>query len=899
MEAPGEKVKEILHDALERPAAERDAFIERACAGDAAQAGDVRRLLRAHDAAGAFMSEPSMDGDTTAAGELEEEVPESIGGRRILGKLGEGGFGVVYLAQQERPVRMEVAVKVVRPGMGSQKVLSRFEMERRALELMKHPNIAGVIDAGSTDDGRPYFVLEHVPGEPITSYVRRNQLSIGARLELFEQVCLGVQHAHQKGVIHRDLKPSNVMVTEIDGRPVPKVIDFGIAKAVQGPLSERTVITQSAQIVGTPQYMSPEQVSFGEIDVDTRSDVYSLGALLYETLTGVPPFEPQRINRAGAAELERIIREEEPPRPSTRVMRSASESGGNAHVARELRGDLDWIVARAMEKDRNRRYQTPYALAADLRRYLSGDPVEAGPPSGLYRLRKMVSRHRVEFSAASAVAIALVAVVVVSLIFATRAETARDRAETELAKFRAISTFTEEMLSGIDPAVARGADTALFRSILDDAAARVSEEGAGMPEVEVELRAMIGLAYRSVALYDEAEEQLIAAMATARERLGADDPLTLEVESAYGQILGETNRLEEALTLFRSVHERRAVILGQDDAQTIEALSNVGAVLNELGRYAEAAEVHEEALRRRIRVLGDDHEQTMATRNNLATAVGDLGRLDEAVVLLERVLDHQIQTSGEDHPRTLATMNNLAFSHDQMGNHGTAESLFRRVLEIKQRVLPEGHPSTIITMNNLASILGASGQPERAIEILQKAHALSTTHAGTSDMRTLTIQNNLASNLIRADRLSEAEPLLREAAEEILALAGPSHPNSIAVRSQLASLLNELGRHEEALGISAELVEQGGVSLPPDHRILARVHLAHGDALAALNRPEEAEKSLLEAHRVASANFPPESDRMRAFLESIRDFYRSQANAEELARWEGAVAGHKESAKKN
>ena len=897
---PSDRVKQILFDALDVPQGQRRSFIASACDGDASLIEQVLRLAKAHDNAGEFLSEPSIDTGSRSIPHAEEPLPESIGGRKVLRKLGEGGFGVVYLAQQDKPVSAEVAIKVVRPGMGSQQVIARFETERRALELMKHPCIAGVIDAGTTDDGRPFFVLEHVPGESITAYVNGNNLSTRARLELFEQVCFAVQHAHQKGVIHRDIKPSNVLVTEIDGKPTPKVIDFGIAKATQGPLSDRTVITQSAQIVGTPQYMSPEQVSFGALDVDTRSDVYSLGALLYEILTGSPPFESKRLNKAGAAELERIIREENPPKPSTRVFKSTETNSRTRQAARDLKGDLDWVVARAMEKDRSRRYQTPAELGADLRRYLLGEPVEAGPPSGVYRLRKLIARRRVEFAAACAVAMALIAVVIVSVVFASSAERARKAAERELAKFQSISRFTEEMLSGIDPAVARGADTGLFRSILDDAAERIDTEGVDEPEVEIELRAMIGQAYQSVALFDLAEAQIMIASTMAHESLGSDHPLSLEVDSQLAQVLGTTSRFDEALEMFRSIHQRRLALLGPDDEMTVEALSNIGATQNLLGQYQDSYDTQQIVLEARIRTLGDNHADTMATRNNMATLLDDLNRADEALPLLQMVLDFQIETNGEDHPQTLATMNNLANANQAVGNYAEAETMFGRVLDIKDRILPEGHPSTLITLNNLASLLGVNGEPERAIEIFEEAAALSAEHHGDSSIYTLTIRNNLSTNLIRVERYEEAAAMLRLVSEGFLESSGPANPRTFAARTQLATVLNTLGDHEEALLIATESVALAIENLPPNHRLIASAYLAFGKAQTSFGRFEEAETALLEAHRIGVVLHEDPSDpRLREYLKPLRDLFEASGNTEESARWASKIALLKDPKKKN
>jgi serine/threonine protein kinase len=417
MAAISPELRAIFCEALDRPSeADRRAYLDRACRGDAALRSRIDALLVAHDRAGDFLEEPVPTPTVTWSGPAPLEAPGTvIGPYKLLRLIGEGGMGSVWMAEQTAPVKRLVALKVVKAGMDSRQVLARFGAERQALALMDHPNIAKVHDAGASDSGRPYFVMELVKGVTINRYCDEERLTPRERLELFIPVCQAVQHAHQKGVIHRDLKPSNVLVSLYDGKPVPKVIDFGVAKAAGPKLTEATLFTGFGTVIGTPEYMSPEQARLDNADIDTRSDIYSLGVLLYELLTGTTPFKRKDLEKAGLLEMLQLIREQEPTRPSTKLSTAeglptlaANRGTEPARLTKLVRGELDWIVMKCLEKDRNHRYETTNALTRDIEHYLHDEPVAAGPPSAVYRLRKFARRNKVGLAVAALVLFFLV-----------------------------------------------------------------------------------------------------------------------------------------------------------------------------------------------------------------------------------------------------------------------------------------------------------------------------------------------------------------------------------------------------------------------------------------------------------------------------------------------------------
>ena len=539
---------EIFAEALDLPVAEHAAFLDRVCAHDPAMRARIAALLAGHFAATDFLAHSPVE--RPPASRIEEKPGDVIGRYTLVRKIGDGGCGVVYLAEQHEPVRRHVALKVIKLGMDTRQVIARFEAERQALAMMNHPDIARVFDAGATDAGRPYFVMEFVDGVPITKYCDEHRLTMTARLELFARVCLALQHAHQKGIVHRDVKPSNILVATHEGIAAPKVIDFGIAKATQGRLTEQTLFTGFDQFIGTPAYMSPEQAELRDLDIDTRSDVYALGVLLYELLSGRPPYDPKSLIHAGVEEIRRIIREVDPPRPSTRLATLTEADRATVALLRSaaptqhssaLRGDLDWIVMHCLEKNRDRRYSTAHELADDVRRHLRQEPVVARPPSVLYRTGKFVARNRLACASAAALATALVVGTVVSVnqaIRATRAEhLARAERDTALAATRA------EALARADAQRRQEQAEDLLTFMLGDFRTELQKIGR-------------------LNLLDSVGEKALAYFASLDPRDLTDTALTRQAK-ALTQI-GETRmdqaKYTEAATAFATAYQRATVL---------------------------------------------------------------------------------------------------------------------------------------------------------------------------------------------------------------------------------------------------------------------------------------------------------------------------------------------------
>jgi len=866
----------------------------------------------------------------------------TIGPYSLLRELGEGGMGVVYQAQQREPIRRDVALKIIKPGMDSKQVIARFESERQALALMDHPNIARVFDAGTTAAGLPYFVMELVDGVPITRYCDSKRFTVAERITLMIPVCRAIQHAHQKGIIHRDLKPSNILVTEQDGKPVPKVIDFGLAKALGPQRSDVTMMTNLGTVVGTLDYMSPEQADLVRQDADTRTDVYSLGAVLYELLTGTTPLERERLAEAGYVETLRRIRDEETPPPSSRVRNSASSAeiaaqrrSDSARLPKLLHHELDWIAMKALEKDRARRYETANGMARDLERYLAGEPVEAAPPSTRYRLGKFVRKHRAALGAAAGFAFLLIAGIAATSWMAIRAS----RAEQEA---RAVNEFLRDDVLA-QAGVSRQArpdvkpDPHLeVRTALDRAAARIEHRFRGQPAVEAGIRQTISEAYSDLGIFPEAQKQVERALQLRRQALGERHPETLESMFTLATIHSELGNLAPAEQLFTAVYQARRSRLGDDNPDTLKTAGKLGQVFTQEGKYGQAEALLKETLERQRRVLGpedyetlgstlmlgnlylrqskwteaaalfrslydtdrrvlgEEHPETLRAADSLAAADWGIRNYGEAEAIFSKLVDVNRRTVGEDHSRTLIAMNNLAVLYDTQGKFAQAEALYLKVLESRRRVLGERNPDTLLSAGNLGGLYYDQGAYVRAEPILvatleARGQVLGKQHPDTAF--TMFVLGQVYREL---GKYAQAEPLFAEALAVRRRVLGEEQSDTVDANVSLGEVKLLRGNYGEAEAILRESLASLEKIAPGEwSRYNCQTYL--GSAIAAQKRFAEAEPMLLSGYdgmmRTRAAMAAADQKYLRRAIERIEQFYLVCGKPSEAAAWHSKLIG--------
>jgi len=800
-------VKAVFDEAAEIADPEaRGVFLDRACAGDLELRRKVDALLQAYDSAGSFLQRPAVEADFAQEFSASNPSPAvtpcpsaegpgaRIGAYKLIEEIGGGGMGMVYLAEQDKPVRRRVALKIIKPGMDSSQVLARFDAERQALALMDHQNIARVFDAGTTESGRPYFVMELVQGLAITRYCDDARLLPRERLELFVAVCQAIQHAHQKGIIHRDIKPSNVLVTLYDGKPVPKVIDFGVAKAIDQRLTEQTLVTHHGLVLGTLEYMSPEQAEAGARGVDTRSDIYSLGVLLYELLTGSTPLERARLREAGFTEVVRRIREEEPPKPSSRLSElhdalpsiSAARHTEPARLTRLVRGELDWIVMKALEKDRSRRYESASGFARDIERFLAGDPVDAGPPSTWYLVRRLARKHGAALLTAATFAGLLLVAAAVSSYLAIRAVRAEGRAVQQAQKAEAGEKRAKQAESEAK-AVLGFFQTRVLAAAFD-----------GQPATEAAVRGTLAQTYWRLGEPSLAISQLERSRQLLRGALGPDHPQTLLTMSNLAMVYWSSGRWREAVQLGEELLPLFRSRFGPDDPHTLTVMNNLGLVYGDTRRLAEAAQLLEETFKLRRLKQGPDDPATLLAMHNLADAYRAVGRLADALAILEEVVVLKKAKLGPEHPSTLVSMNNLAASYRDDRRIADALKLLDLTLRLQIAKLGRGHPDVLTTMTNFAVTYIACERPSGALPLLEETLKFRRARLGPEHPDTLRTLNLIASAHLHTRHWAEAE----RAARECLDLRGRKQPGESVERfhtlSQLGAALAGQGKHADA-----------------------------------------------------------------------------------------------------
>ncbi|OHB79203.1 MAG: hypothetical protein A2Z25_18540 [Planctomycetes bacterium RBG_16_55_9] len=684
--------------------------------------------------------------------------------------------------------------------MDTKSVIARFEAERQVLAMMDHPNIARVLDAGATETGRPYFVMELVKGTLITEFCDANNLSTKERLKLFVQVCQAVQHAHQKGIIHRDIKPTNVMVTLHDGMPVPKVIDFGIAKATQQRLTEKTFFTRYAQIIGTPAYMSPEQAELSGLDIDIRTDVYSLGTLLYELLTGSPPFDSEYLLSKGYEQMQRTIREEVPPRPSTKIstlgealieIAKRHQTSPDA-LQKLIRADLDWIVMKTLEKDRSRRYDSVSEFTADIRRYLNNEPVLAGPPTALYRITKFIKRRRGLVTATAGIAAALITGMFATTMMYYRAEHSRRQESAARAEAQTIIDFlTNDLLASVYPEKAKSQEVTV-RYILETASKNLETKFARSPLAEAEIRQTLGLTYEKLGDYKAAEPHLERSLKLCQKQLGEENPITLTAWNHLGWLYWNQGRYDEAEPLLVKVLQARVRILGERHPETIDSMSNLGWQYMCQARFEEGKQLITKVLDVGVSILGQEHPAVLKSMHGLACGYMTLEKVAEAEALAAKGLNISQRVLGQEHELTLHFMNALAWSYDRQRRYDTGVPLAMKALETSQRVLGDHHLATIFAMSNLGVLYAGQKRYEEASPLLTQSVKLAHQVLGDTQVSTIFFTFRLT-GLYRAQGQHElADDLLIKLLHISRRVQGEDHPQFGYIRYHLRERARQL-----------------------------------------------------------------------------------------------------------
>ncbi len=816
------------------PGPARDAYLLEVCGSNLTVRARIESLLAAAETR-AMLDQPAVfvtpDEHESSADDM---LGQTIGRYELTAVLGAGGMGVVYRAEQSEPVKRSVALKLIKLGLDTQEVVARFEAERQALAMMEHPNIARVLDAGATDLGRPYFVMELVAGVPITRYANEQRLSAEERIALFIPVCRAVQHAHAKGVIHRDLKPSNILVSEVDGTPVPKVIDFGVAKAIDAKAVEQTAFTKAGQLVGTPAYMSPEQAGLEGHDVDTRTDVYGLGVVLYELLTGVTPFDAERLRSAAYHEMMRMVREEDLPSPSTRLSSlhdtkasiAAARSTEPGRLVRILRGDLDWVIMRSLEKDRARRYDTVSAFADDLDRYLRGDVVLAGPPSRRYRAGKFVRKHRAGIAVASVLGAAIVGGAVISTVQAVRATRAEQLAEeraddlvVQIQRAKDAEAVAEERALAAEASweTTKAIDKFMMEDLLMAAIPSSGPSGRLTPLGD---------------LIDAASDKLDLAVAPGGA-LEGQWMVQAELRTALSQVYGNMRDYDRSYHHATMGYPIARRYYGDLHDNTVAVVNSIANAANGLGRYDEALRWHQQNLDILLERYGPDHPKVLVTEHNILVILVDAERLEGLEARIDSLVERRLRILGADDLDALGTRSLQPLLFFKQNRIVEAIAAQREIVAEARRLLSDDHIRVWQEQADLARYLSQGGQSEEAVGLMEESVAGYERVYGPDGPRTLGQLNHLAGIQMGLGRHEDALATYRRAHEGFVTLSGRDAMMSLGTGTNIAQVLTELGRFEEALA-------QIQTVLPNKRRVLGEEHVYTRNAIWSLAYVQEA-----------------------------------------------------------
>jgi serine/threonine protein kinase/tetratricopeptide (TPR) repeat protein len=933
------QIRQLAEIALEEDLAQRSLLLKQACKDDDELRAEVESLIASCEAAEGFLEAPALvNASQLFAANFDRSIVGSmIGPYRVIREIGRGGMGAVYLAvRDDDQYKKQVAIKLVRRGMDTDFIVDRFRHERQILASLDHPNIARLLDGGTTMDGLPYFVMEHIEGSPINQYCDDRSLSTTERVKLFQTVCSAVQYAHQNLVVHRDIKPSNIIVTP---EGVPKLLDFGIAKLLaRDAVGQSQAATVTMLRPMTPDYASPEQV-LGRA-ITTAADIYSLGVLLYELLTGRRPYH---IKRYTPQEIEEVICKQEPDKPSTAIHRveAVTDAGTAADTAptpeaisavreahpeklrRRLRGDLDNIVLMAMRKEPQRRYASVEQFSEDLRRHLEGLPVIARKDTFRYRAEKFVRRHKIGMAMATVMLALVVGAIVIVLAESRRATRERDKAER-------VSAFLVDIFKVADPGEARG-KTITAREILDKGAERLEVELKDQPEVQATLMNTVGLVYRSLGLYDSAAQLMEKSLTIRREVLGDEHKDVAKSLNDLGWVYIERQKPAEAEPLLREALSMRRRLLGNEHADVAESLNLLGYAMQRKGDLASSETLFRESLVMRRKLLGD-HPDVAQSLSNLGLILHDKRDYENAGPLFEEAIALDRRIMREDHPTTAIHINNLALLKLNKGDFDGAEPLFREALEMARRLLGNDHPELVTKLNNLAQTLREKGDFESGEPLYREALAINSKRTSGENALDTIITHNLARLLYEKGDFNGAEPLFHKTLASFRKLMGNDHVRTARCMTNFALVLNEKGNYAAAeplfnqalqvqrkqspqnnadlastlMGLGNLLVARGEAQkgepllrealemartrLPAGNWQLAEAESALGACLAALGRYEEAERMLAESH--AALKIAPGEQNWRATqsISRLHSLYKSWGRADKAAQFRPSVS---------